>query len=68
MRRSQAGNVVRCVPPVDAGGPPSHHSAHALSSALLGYELAGEIPFYARNAFADRYDATRIMYKDLRGG
>jgi GNAT superfamily N-acetyltransferase len=34
----------------------------------LGYEFAGEIPFYARNAFSDSYDATRIMYKDLRGG
>jgi len=34
----------------------------------LGYALAGEIPCYARNAFVDRYDATRIMYKDLRGG
>ena len=34
----------------------------------LGYELAGTIPLYARAAFeADRYDATRIMYKDLRG-
>jgi hypothetical protein len=34
----------------------------------LGYKLAGEIPFYARDAFEVRYDATRIMYKDLRGG
>ncbi len=34
----------------------------------LGYELAGTIPSYARDAFEDRYDATRIMYKDLRGG
>jgi ribosomal protein S18 acetylase RimI-like enzyme len=33
----------------------------------LGYSLAGTIPFYARDAFQDRYDATRIMYKDLRG-
>ena len=32
----------------------------------LGYELAGAIPFYARDAFEDRYDATRLMYKDLR--
>lgn len=32
----------------------------------LGYELAGAIPHYARDAFEDRYDATRIMYKDLR--
>ena len=35
----------------------------------LGYEVAGTIPFYARDAFEpDRYDATRLMYKDLRGG
>jgi ribosomal protein S18 acetylase RimI-like enzyme len=34
----------------------------------LGYSLAGAIPNYARNAFEDRYDATRLMYKDLRGG
>jgi len=35
----------------------------------LGYELAGTIPLYARDAFGkDRYDATRLMYKDLRGG
>ena len=33
----------------------------------LGYRLAGAIPLYARDAFTDRYDATRIMYKDLRG-
>ena len=33
----------------------------------LGYSLAGAIPNYARNAFADSYDATRLMYKDLRG-
>jgi hypothetical protein len=33
----------------------------------LGYQVAGAIPLYARNAFeADRYDATRLMYKDLR--
>ena len=32
----------------------------------LGYSLAGSIPHYARNAFEDRYDATRLMYKDLR--
>jgi ribosomal protein S18 acetylase RimI-like enzyme len=32
----------------------------------LGYSLAGAIPHYARDAFEDRYDATRIMYKDLR--
>jgi ribosomal protein S18 acetylase RimI-like enzyme len=34
----------------------------------LGYSLAGAIPLYARDAFADRYDATRLMYKDLRRG
>jgi ribosomal protein S18 acetylase RimI-like enzyme len=34
----------------------------------LGYRLAGAIPNYARNAFADRYEATRLMYKDLRRG
>jgi ribosomal protein S18 acetylase RimI-like enzyme len=34
----------------------------------LGYKLAGEIPCYARDAFEAHYDATRIMYKDLRGG
>ena len=32
----------------------------------LGYSLAGVIPHYARDAFEDRYDATRLMYKDLR--
>jgi GNAT superfamily N-acetyltransferase len=32
----------------------------------LGYRLAGTIPHYARDAFEDRYDATRLMYKDLR--
>jgi ribosomal protein S18 acetylase RimI-like enzyme len=33
----------------------------------LGYELAGIIPLYARNALQrSRYDATRLMYKDLR--
>jgi ribosomal protein S18 acetylase RimI-like enzyme len=34
----------------------------------LGYSLAGSIPNYARDAFEDRYDATRLMYKDLRRG
>ena len=34
----------------------------------LGYSLAGAIPLYARDAFEERYDATRIMYKDLRRG
>ena len=34
----------------------------------LGYRLAGAIPNYARNAFHDSYDETRLMYKDLRRG
>jgi ribosomal protein S18 acetylase RimI-like enzyme len=34
----------------------------------LGYSLAGVIPNYARNAFEESYDATRLMYKDLRHG
>jgi ribosomal protein S18 acetylase RimI-like enzyme len=34
----------------------------------LGYIFAGAIPNYARNAFEDSYDATRLMYKDLRDG
>jgi ribosomal protein S18 acetylase RimI-like enzyme len=34
----------------------------------LGYTLAGAIPNYARYAFEERYDATRLMYKDLRRG
>lgn len=34
----------------------------------LGYEIAGAIPNYARNPFEEGYDATRLMYKDLRGG
>ena len=34
----------------------------------LGYRLAGAIPHYARDAFEDSYEATRIMYKDLRCG
>jgi ribosomal protein S18 acetylase RimI-like enzyme len=34
----------------------------------LGYRLAGAIPNYARHAFEDSYEATRLMYKDLRGG
>jgi ribosomal protein S18 acetylase RimI-like enzyme len=32
----------------------------------LGYALGGTLPFFARDAFEDRYDATRLMYKDLR--
>jgi ribosomal protein S18 acetylase RimI-like enzyme len=34
----------------------------------LGYGFAGAIPLYARDAYEDRYDATRLMYKDLRLG
>jgi ribosomal protein S18 acetylase RimI-like enzyme len=34
----------------------------------LGYSHAGAIPNYARNAFEESYDATRLMYKDLRRG
>src|SRR5208283_2274989 len=29
----------------------------------LGYGLGGTLPLYARNAFEDRYEATRLMYK-----
>jgi ribosomal protein S18 acetylase RimI-like enzyme len=32
----------------------------------LGYSLGGSLPHYARAPFEDRYDATRLMYKDLR--
>jgi GNAT superfamily N-acetyltransferase len=35
---------------------------------LLGYRLAGAIPSYARHAFEDCYEETRLMYKDLRRG
>jgi ribosomal protein S18 acetylase RimI-like enzyme len=34
----------------------------------LGYSFAGAIPNYARNAFEESYDATRLMYKNLRRG
>jgi ribosomal protein S18 acetylase RimI-like enzyme len=34
----------------------------------LGYKFAGAIPNYARNAFEESYDETRLMYKDLRRG
>jgi ribosomal protein S18 acetylase RimI-like enzyme len=43
------------------------NAAEALYRSV-GYGLAGAIPSYARNAFEDSYDATRIMYKDLRRG
>jgi ribosomal protein S18 acetylase RimI-like enzyme len=42
-------------------------AAEALYSSL-GYVSAGAIPNYARDAFEDRYEATRFMYKDLRRG
>ncbi len=33
----------------------------------MGYSIAGEIPAYARDYRApDKYDATRLLYKDLR--
>jgi len=32
----------------------------------LGYVRAGAIPFYARDPLLDRFDATTIMFKDLR--
>ena len=48
---------------LDTAGDP----AEALYRSL-GYALGGTLPSYARNAFEDRYDATRLMYKDLRGG
>jgi ribosomal protein S18 acetylase RimI-like enzyme len=32
----------------------------------LGYALGGALPLYARDPFEDRYDATRLMYKNLR--
>jgi GNAT superfamily N-acetyltransferase len=34
----------------------------------MGYRTVGRIPLYARDALSDRYDETRLMYKDLRGG
>ena len=42
-------------------------AAEALYRAL-GYSLAGAIPNYARKAFEEGYEATQLMYKDLRGG
>ena len=40
-------------------------AAEALYESL-GYERAGRIPFYARDALADRCDPTTIMFKLLR--
>ena len=38
------------------------------STVRSAMRSAGPCPSYARDAFEDRYDATRLMYKDLRGG
>jgi ribosomal protein S18 acetylase RimI-like enzyme len=59
-RASEAG---RWLLTLDTAGD----AAEALYRSL-GYELAGTIPAYARDAFSERYDATRLMYKNLRGG
>ena len=59
----RAANEGRWLLTLDTAGD----AAEALYRSL-GYRLAGAIPNYARNAFEDSYDATRIMYKDLRGG
>ena len=60
-RRAQAAG--RWLLTLDTAGD----AAEALYRSL-GYTLAGAIPSYARDAFEDRYDATRLMYKDLRRG
>ena len=59
----RAANEGRWLLTLDTAGD----AAEALYRSL-GYRLAGAIPNYARNAFEDSYEATRIMYKDLRGG
>jgi ribosomal protein S18 acetylase RimI-like enzyme len=59
----RAGEEGRWLLTLDTAGD----AAEALYRSL-GYELAGAIPHYARDAFEDRYDATRLMYKDLRRG
>jgi ribosomal protein S18 acetylase RimI-like enzyme len=59
----RAGEKGRWLLTLDTAGD----AAEALYRSL-GYSLAGAIPHYARNAFEDRYDATRLMYKDLRRG
>ena len=33
----------------------------------LGYQTAGRIPFYARDALVERYDPTIVMFKTLAG-
>ena len=57
----RAGEAGRWLLTLDTAGD----SAEALYR-LIGYELAGAIPSYARHAFEDRYEETRLMYKDLR--
>jgi ribosomal protein S18 acetylase RimI-like enzyme len=59
----QAGREGRWLLTLDTAGD----AAEALYRSL-GYRLAGAIPNYARNAFEESYDATRLMYKDLRRG
>jgi ribosomal protein S18 acetylase RimI-like enzyme len=59
----RAANEGRWLLTLDTAGD----AAEALYRSL-GYHLAGAIPNYARNAFEESYDATRLMYKDLRGG
>jgi ribosomal protein S18 acetylase RimI-like enzyme len=59
----RAGEKGRWLLTLDTAGD----AAEALYRSL-GYSLVGAIPYYARDAFEDRYDATRIMYKDLRRG
>lgn len=39
-------------------------AAEALYSSL-GYQIAGRIPFYARDALVERYDPTILMFKTL---
>ena len=59
----RAANEGRWLLTLDTAGD----AAEALYRSL-GYRFAGAIPNYARNAFEDSYEATRVMYKDLRGG
>ena len=59
----RAANEGRWLLTLDTAGD----AAEALYRSL-GYKFAGAIPNYARNAFEESYDATRLMYKDLRGG
>ncbi len=59
MAIGETPNSQRCRPLSSA----IHYSGRG---ALLFPRL--QFPSYARDAFEERYDATRIMYKDLRGG